>query len=304
MNNIILTAGSATMDVLLNVPFAPHEGRTVLSKDRYMFTPGGSGAYTAVAAKRAGADSILAARVGADETGTRFIEHIKEAGVDPTCINSDSKGQTGLEVYLLEEYGLGGRISYAGANTELCPEDIELAFSRYPDLFTANMTVNIKTLQCAADYSREQGIPFVLDATGATRLSGINKLKGVDILIADEDVTEQLTGIRPSDPDNCLRACIALCDMLPLSFVVLKLGYRGAYLYDGTYCELLMSPDCNVVDVTAQHECFVGAFCAYFIEHKDVYDATRYALAASALCVSRVGGFSSIPCDEEIRKLL
>lgn len=304
MKNTILVAGTATMDVLLNVPFAPYEGRTVNSRDRYMFTPGGSGAYTAVAAKRAGVSSILSARVGADETGARLIEHLKEAGVDTTCINNDSKGQTGLEVYLLEEYGLGGRVSYVGANAELAPEDMEQAFSRYPDLFTADMTLGINALKCAGAYTEEQGIPFVLDATGATKNCSIGKLKGVDILIADEDATEILTRVRPSDPDNCLRACIALCDMLPLRFVVLKLGDRGAYLYDGTYCELLMAPDLDAVDVTAEHECFVGAFCAYFIEHKDVYDATKYALAASALCASRVGGFSSIPADEEIRKLL
>ena len=304
MKNTILSAGNATMDVLLNVPFAPHDGRLVCSKDRYMFTPGGSGAYTAVAAKRAGASSILCSRVGEDETGLRLIEHLREAGVDVNCISADPKAQTALEVYLLEEYGLGGKISYAGANACLNCENLEFAFSRYPDLFTTDLRINRSVLKYAAELTRIQSVPFVLDASGAIDSGSIVGLMGVDILVANEESVEKLTGMRLSTTDNCLRACIALCDMLPLKFVVLKLGDRGAYIYDGTYCELLMSPNLQSVDTTAEHECFVGTFCAHFIDNKDVYYATKYALAASSICASRVGGFVSLPTDEDIRKLL
>ncbi len=254
--------------------------------------------------KKAGAASSLCACVGDDETGRRMQEHLRSAGVDVSCISVDPKAQTALDVYLLEEYGLGGKISYPGANTKLKGENIEFSFSRYPDLFVTDMSLGYNLLKCAADLTRVQSVPFVLDATGFTDKSCIAGLCGVDILIANEDAVENITRIRPSNTDNCLRACIALCDMLPLRFVVLKLGERGAYIYDGTYCDLLMSPNLQSVDVTAEHECFVGAFSAYFVEEKDVYYATKFALAASAICASRVGGFASMPTKEEILELL
>ena len=92
MENTILTAGNAVMDVLLNVPYAPHDGRLVCSKDRYMFTPGGSGAYTAVAARRAGASSILCARIGDDEMGVRISEHLKDADAKFSLLALSQKG--------------------------------------------------------------------------------------------------------------------------------------------------------------------------------------------------------------------
>jgi len=304
MKKTILAVGDATMDVLLNVPYAPHGGRFVNSKDRYMFTPGGGGAYTAVAARRCGPDVVLCARVGDDEQGNRLVSHLKEADVNTAYIAKDSINQTGLAVYLLEEYGLGGKVTYGGANKKLNCANVEAAFACYPDLFTASLQQDMEVLKYAADLTRERNVPFVLDATGAYENCRLSGLIGVDILIASEEAAENLTGIRPDSTDNCLRVCISICDKLPLRFVVLKLGRRGAYIYDGKYCELLMAPDLENIDETAEHECFVGSFCARFVRDYDVFQATRYALAASAIAASRVGGFASIPTDDDVANIL
>lgn len=304
MNKTILTAGDLAMDVLLNVPFAPNGGRVVNSKDRYSFTPGGSGAYTAVAAKRAGIDVALCSRVGDDEQGQRLLRYLKEESISTAHINIDSVNQTALNVYLLEEFGLGGKVLYSGASAMINSFDIEDAFGCYPDLFTTSLRTEHEAVKYAANLTRARGIPFVLDATGAYENYRLSDILGVDILIVGEVEAEALTGIRPNSTDNFMRACIALCDRMPLRFVVLKLGSRGAYIYDGKYCELLMAPSIQSVDVTAEHECFVGTFCAQFIKEYDVLDATNYALTAAAMAAGRVGGFSSIPVNDEILNLL
>ncbi len=304
METTVLAAGDAAMDVLLNVPYAPNGGRTVVSKDRYDITPGGSGAYTAVAARRAGSGSVLCSRVGGDELGTRFLRHLKEEDVSTAYVGTDSVNQTSLNVFLLEQYGLGGKVCYGGASSRISTSDIESAFCCYPDLFTASLRLDREVLKYAAGLTRAQTIPFVLDASGAYEGFRLSDILGVDVFVVGEEEAELLTGIKPSGTDNFMRVCIALCDMLPLRFVVLKLGMRGAYIYDGKYCELLMSPGLQSVDVTAEHESFVGAFSAHFAKKLDVLEATKYALAASSLAASRVGGFASIPTDEEITNIL
>lgn len=304
MEKTILTAGDVAMDVLLNVPYAPNGGRTVISKDRYAFTPGGSGAYTAVAARRAGCRVALCSRVGDDEQGQRLLRYFKDEDINIAHVSSDGVNQTSLSVYLLEQFGLGGKVIYSGASARVSCADIESAFGCYPDLFTTSLKTDREVIKYAAGLTRTQAIPFVLDAAGAYENYRLSDILGVDILIAGESEAEVLTGIRPNSTDNFMRACIALCDKLPLRFVVLKLGKRGAYIYDGKYCELLMAPAIQSIDTTAEHECFVGAFCARFIKEYDVYDATNYALAASAIAASRVGGFASIPTNEEIENIL
>ncbi len=304
MEKTILVAGDVAMDILLNVPYAPNEGRTVLSKDVYSFTPGGSGAYTAVAARRAGCGVCLCSRIGDDEQGERLIRYFKDEDVNISQITPDYVNQTALNVYLLEQYGLGGKVCYGGAAARLNADDVEGAFGIAPDLFVTSLKAEHELIKRAASLTRKGEIPFILDASGAYENCRLSDVMGVDILIASEDDAELLTGIRPNSTDNFMRACIALCDKLPLRFVVLKLGKRGAYIYDGKYCELLMAPTLQCVDTTAEHECFVGSFCARFIKEFDVYDATNYALAASAIASSRVGGFASIPNNEEIVNIM
>lgn len=304
MKGTILTAGYATMDVLLNTPYTPTEGRIVNSRDKYAFTPGGSGAYTAVAASRCDVDVALCARVGEDEQGDRLIRYLKDEGVSTNYVASDPVNQTGLSVFLLEEYGLGGRIVYKGANGKLSVNNVESAFNCCPDLFVANMELDIEVLNYSASLCKTKGIPFVLDATGAYENIKLSGLYGDNIIIVGEKEAEILTGVRTDSTENYLRASISLCDKMPLRFVVLKLGKRGAYIYDGKYCELLMSPGLQTVDTTAEHQTFVGAFCADFIRNYDVYSATKYGLAASALAASKVGGFASIPTGAEIANIL
>lgn len=304
MGKNILVAGDVALDVLLNVPFAPNAGRVVESKDRYAFTPGGSGAYTAVAAKRAGCRVTMCSRVGNDEHGQRLLRYLKDEDINIANVINDDVNQTALTVYLLEQFGLGGKVVYSGASAMLNCADVESAFGCYPDMFTASLKLDREVIKYAAGITRSQAIPFVLDATGAYENLRLSDILGVDILIVGEDEAEVLTGIRPNSQDNFMRICIALCDKMPLRFVVLKLGRRGAYIYDGKYCDLLMAPAIQSVDTTAEHDCFVGAFCARFVKEYDVHDAASYALAASAIAASRVGGFPSIPTGEEIEKAL
>lgn len=304
MKKTILTVGGITMDVLLNVPYAPNEGRVVSSRDKYSFTPGGNGAYMAVAARRAGADVALCARVGDDEQGERLLRYMRDEGVSTGYIVSDPVNQTGLTVYLLEEYGNGGVVTFRGANAKINTANIESAFCCCPDLFVANLETDIEVLNFASNICKDRHIPFVLDATGAYENVKLSGLRGDNIIIVGEREAELLTGVRTDSTENYLRASIALCDKMPLRFVVLKLGKRGAYIYDGKYCELLMSPGLQSVDTTAEHQSFVGAFCADFIRDYDIYTATKYGLAAASFAASRVGGFSSIPTHDDIFNLL
>ncbi|MBE6677194.1 MAG: hypothetical protein E7597_00155 [Ruminococcaceae bacterium] len=304
MRDSVLTIGTATMDVLLNVPYAPNGGRVVNSKDRYSFTPGGNGAYTAVAVSRSQTASTLLSRVGEDEQGDRLIRYLKDDDVDTNFIVKDPVNQTGLSVYLLEEYGLGGGVNFKGASAKVSCNNVETAFRSEPAVVTANLEADGEVLNYTASLCREYGLPLILDTVGAYENVRLHTLDGDNIIITGDKEIEILTGIRADSTQNYLRACIALFDKMPLRFAVLKLGTKGAYIYDGKYCELLMSPGLQIVDTTAEHQCFVGAFCSDFLRNYEVDKAAKYALAASNLAASKVGGFASIPTKAEIDNIL
>jgi len=305
MDKTILTIGNATMDVLLNVPFAPGGGRTAFSKDKYEFTSGGSGAYTAVAAKRAGTDAVLCARIGEDEMGKRLLDEYRENGVNINYMARDAIDQTGLNLYIVEEFGPASKICYPGANKNLNSGNIEFAFNSYPNLVTASLEIEEELVRYVSNMARAKEIPFVLDASGAYESLRLDRIGTVDVFIADEKDVEIITGIRPGSPEDCLRASISLFNRMDVKYAVLKLsGRRAAHMYDGKYCHLLESARLQSIDRRAQQQSFVGAFCSQLLSTGDPYRSTEYALAASTIAASKAGGISSIPNDGEIRSLL
>ena len=100
-------------------------------------------------------------------------------------------------------------------------------FSSFPDIVVTNCEIPEDSVLCVARLCRERGVPLVLDFGGVKRGFPLQSLGEVEIISPNESETLALTGIRPDSLDDCLRACIKLCSMIPCKYVVLKLGSRG-----------------------------------------------------------------------------
>ncbi len=300
----ILVAGSSSIDLLLNTPYIPAPGETLQTTGNYAFTPGGKGANTAVAAASFGANSIFCTRVGDDAYGDRLISLFKEKGVDTRFVKADRLEQTGLNVVTLEKSGKNRVISFSGANRKICEADIENAFSCYPDAVISQLEINPEAIVNAARLAADDGVKFFLDAGPARANFPLEKLERVEVLTPNETETEILTGIRPNTLENCLRASIALCNRVDIGYVVLKLGTRGCYVYDGKYCDLISPFDVDVVDRTAAGDVFTAALASEYLRTNDILHSARFANAAGALTVTKHGSIASIPTREEVESIL
>ena len=78
---MILVFGSVNVDLVMPVLSLPRSGETVLTK-QYSAVPGGKGANQALAARRAGADTIFAGMVGDDLYADLALSLLQEEGVD------------------------------------------------------------------------------------------------------------------------------------------------------------------------------------------------------------------------------
>ncbi|MBR6784183.1 MAG: bifunctional hydroxymethylpyrimidine kinase/phosphomethylpyrimidine kinase [Clostridia bacterium] len=300
----ILVAGSSNIDFLLTTPYIPAPGETLISGGKYAFTPGGKGANAAIAAKAMGADVIFCSRVGDDAYGDRLIALFNERGIDTRYIKVDRLEQTGLAVVMLEKSGTNRIIVFSGANSKICDTDVEAAFSAYPDAVLTQFEIRPDAVIAAARTAAYEGIPFFVDAGPADAEFPLAKLEQVEIFSPNETETEILTGIRPNNLENCLRASIALCNKVDIKYVVLKLGERGCYIYDGKYCDLISPYDVPVVDTTAAGDVFTAALTTEYLRTNDIISSAKFANAAGALAVTKLGAVNSIPTLEEVRKLI
>ncbi|HOK69730.1 MAG TPA: ribokinase, partial [Bacillota bacterium] len=289
----ILVVGSANIDFLMTTPYVPSEGETVISEGAYTFVPGGKGANTAVAAARLGAEAVFCARVGDDAYGDRLINIYRENGIDLRYIKTDRLEQTGLSVVMLEKGGANRIIVYPGANRRINDNDIENAFYCYPDAVITQFEIGEAAVIQTARVANTEGVPLIIDAGPARRDFPLAKLEQVEILSPNENETEILTGIRPTTLDDCLRASMALMNAVDIKYVVLKLGARGCYIYDGKYCDIISPYDVQPVDTTAAGDAFTAALTLEYLRTGDIITAARFANAVGALTVTKVGAITS-----------
>jgi len=303
MNQVkILVIGSINMDLVMNVERVPMAGETILGHE-YSYIPGGKGANQAVAAARLNGDVTFCGRVGDDPNGETLLRNLKDNGVDTSFIIKDNKSQTGLAAIPVESNGDNRIIVFSGANSCITKEDVDKALERSYDAVMLQLEIPLEIVYYAFEKASEKGIPVILDAGPAVKID-LSRLKGIHVITPNESETTALTGIQIDNTDDAVRAAKALADLTEESYVVIKMGDRGALLYkDGEY-EVFPAYKVKAVDSTAAGDSFTAAMTLKMMQYGDIKRAIKYANAVGAICVSRKGAQPSLPTAEEVTEFL
>lgn len=300
----ILTVGSSNMDLVLNMNRVPMAGETVIDLGTYSSVPGGKGANSALAVARLGADSVFCARLGKDANGELLSAFYKKSGIDTRFVKRDAKLPTGLAAIMVESSGANRIVVYPGANMSLERDDIEEAFMCYPDALLMNFEISKEAVYSACEFASARGIPKFIDGGPAVKSIDLEKLGKVEIFSPNESETHVYTGIRPDTINDCLRAASALYNRMDVKYIVIKLGDRGCFVYDGIHYNICESYEVDAVDTTAAGDAFTAAMTVEYIKTGDVIKACRYANAVGAMVVTRAGAAPSIPRREDVLEFI
>ncbi len=304
MKKRILTVSSANMDFVINTSRFPEAGQTLIGDGSFRFVPGGKGANSAVAVQRLGGDSVFCTRLGNDRNGAELRRIYAREGIDCRFIVTDPERATGLASIMVEPSGQNRIIVFPGANSAICAEDVESAMLCRPDALFMQLEISPEAVIFAARYAAERDVPIFIDAGPALPDFPFSKLPRLEVFSPNETETEMYTGINPSDPDACLRAAMALSRMVDSHYYVIKLGGRGAYIYDGKYYFCLPALDVKAVDTTAAGDAFTAALTLEYLRSGDIERAGKYANLVGALTVGRAGAMPSLPTEAELQKFV
>lgn len=299
----ILVVGSLNMDLVVKMPAIPRPGETLLGGSFATF-PGGKGANQAVAARRLGARVTMVGRVGSDAFGEQMLKIVAAEGIDTRFIGIDAQSATGVALITVDAQGQNSIAVASGANFTLTGAEVRAAWEQISqvDLLVMPLETPIETIYTAATIAKERGARVILNPAPARDLDTA-LLRKIDVLIPNESETERLTGI-PIQTDADARSAGAALLSQGVGSVVLTLGERGALVVTSNPAQpgyqLVPALPVQVVDTTAAGDGFVGALATALGEGLSLVEAARFANAAAAISVTRVGAQPSLPYRSEV----
>ncbi|MFB0537888.1 MAG: ribokinase [Anaerolineae bacterium] len=299
----IAVVGSLNMDLVVRAPHMPIPGETVIGSD-FRTIPGGKGANQAVAAARLGAEVIMIGRVGDDDFGRAQLRNLGELAIDTTHVTVDPEAATGIALITLDASGQNSIVLAPGANMRLTKEDINAAQGAIiqSDVLVLQLESPLEVVAYATDIAHAEGVKVILNPAPAQPLPK-ETLARLDYLIPNESETALLTGIEVADINSAKEAAERLREE-GVGTVILTLGARGAFLVSAEESVHVPGYSVEVVDTTAAGDAFVGGLAVALAQGQNLAEAVRYANAAGALAVTRLGAQPSLPTHQEVEEFM
>lgn len=309
----VIVIGSYVQDLTWRCASFPSAGQTTLG--RFVTGPGGKGSNQAVAAGRAGADTLFVGAVGADafaEVAKTFYAENKIAARFIT----KPKHATGTAAILVEDSGQNEIVVALGANETLAPRDLPSALFAGARIVVTQLETSLAAVAHTLRAARRAGATTLLNPAPMRADFDPALLRDTDILVPNETefvaLVNQLVPAYSKKPytEAALAkekpaALHALCRRLGPPVVIVTLGKRGCFVSRPDAFEAIPAHVVKAVDTTGAGDAFVGGFAAGYVKHDgDLLAAARQGQAVAALSVTKPGTAPAMPTARELAAFL
>ena len=301
---MIAVVGSVNMDLSVRTPRVPSRGENLLAHGLNVGL-GGKGANPAVAISRMGGRASFVGCVGDDGFGRQAREALEREGVDIRGLCVAQAVPTGVALIMVDDEGQNTILVAIGANQALQATEVEAALQRLdpqPDAVMVNFEIPESCVAATVAYGDQRGITTVVDA-GPPRTYASSCYARVSVLSPNRQEAEHMLGHDLSSRKAVERAALELRQLGPGS-VVLKLGEDGAYVLSKDIAEFVAGFRVEAVDTTGAGDAFTAALTLGLARGQDLLAATRFACAAGAVAVTRLGALDAMPRAAEIATLM
>ncbi|QNU17208.1 ribokinase [Geobacillus zalihae] len=290
MNKPTITViGSLNMDLVTVAARFPNQGETILG-EQFLTTPGGKGANQAVAAARLGADVRMIGAVGDDAFGQELIRSLQNEGISVDYVKPVTHGSTGIASITISERD-NRIIVVPGANHALTPEDLDSCESviAESDVCLLQLEIPLPVVERAVSLAHRHGVRVIVNPAPAQPLP--------------PSVLEQASFLTPNEHERTI-----LFDKMDEGAFADKLivteGAKGVRIWQDGQERLIPSFQVPVVDTTGAGDTFNGALAVALAEGKPLDEACRFANAAAALSVTKLGAQAGMPRRQEVESFL
>jgi len=299
----ILVIGSTNVDFLIKSEKLPAFGETV-TDGTFFQNFGGKGANQAVGAARAGGMVTFVTCLGNDMYANELMHNFTRDGIRTDYIFRDPEAATGSALIMLDRDGNNYLSVAPGANYRLLPGHIDESLDaiKQTDLIVMQMEIPFRTTAYVFEQAGKYGKKILFNLAPA-RPFDLSMLRHVYAFVVNEVEASMVTGLKVETDGEIIIAADKLVALGP-SLVIITLGARGSYIASAEYRQFIPAFRVKAVDTTAAGDVYCGSLAVAIVEGKTLPEAVRFAGAASALSVTRLGAQPSAPAREEIEQFL
>jgi ribokinase len=304
----VVVVGSLNMDVIIEVERLPAMGETILGQQVH-YLSGGKGANQAVAAARLEAVTTMIGSIGNDDFGKHIQQAMLQYGIPTDTIHIVEEEKTGIASIILAG-GDNNIIVVPGANSSCSPSHIDRHVQKIADadIVLMQLEIPMQTVNYTALLAKRYGKLVIVNPAPAQPLSS-DLMNKIDFLTPNRselahlaqmpEVSSELAG------DDVLASAIRKLQAQGVDRVIVTLGAEGAAIVrtDGTL-QRISGHQMEVVDTTGAGDCFNAALACAIARGQQLVSALEYAIAASALSVTKLGAQSGMPSCADVELLL
>ena len=319
MSGRVLVVGSVNVDLVVQGERLPLPGETVLGGTFKRFH-GGKGGNQAVAAARLGVPVMLVAALGDDAFGGDARAALAREGIGTDVLVTLDHTATGVALILVDAKAENEIAVAPGANAGLTAGHVREALTRLNphagDVVIVTHEISTAAAREALRIGRDGGATTILNPAPA---DGIDRsmLSLADVVTPNRGELARLAAQdarrsgRPTDgaedPINAARTLLETTSEGPgagEAFLV-SLGAAGAVLVrrEGKPVDI-KAPKVKAVDATGAGDALNGALAAALAGGLDIVTASRRAVVAASVSVTRAGAREGMPTLEELSAML
>lgn len=299
----ILVIGSTNVDFIMKIPKLPEMGETI-TEGVFKQTYGGKGANQAVGAARAGGNVTFVTCLGEDDFADKIVENFEKDHINCDHISKEKGVITGTALVMIDENADNYLSVAPGANYKVSPQIIEKCESaiKEAEMIILQMEIPLETNKYVLNLAAKYGKRVIFNLAPVRPFDESDYAK-ISILVVNEIEAETLSKKSVTSAMEAENAGQYFLNM-GVETVIITLGEKGAYICSSDLSTHIPCFKVNAVDTTAAGDTFCGSLAVALVEGKNLLEAVRFASAASALTVTKLGAQPSIPNRKEINAFM
>lgn len=289
----IVVIGSCNIDVTVECDRWAKPGETIFG-NRLIVSPGGKGANQAVAAARLGAEVTMVGCIGDDVYGQMILKNLQENNIDTRYVKTIAGENSGTaHITVAEDDNTIIVIKAANDLVDSSLIDEAEPAIKEADLVLLQHEIPFAAIAYAVNKCHALGIPVLLNPAPVAP-------------VADE-ILEKITYLTPNEHEAAiLFGDIERRDILQkyAGKLLMTLGSQGVAYYEDGAVHTVPAFKVTPVDTTGAGDTFNGAFAVARADGKGLADAVRFANAAAAVSVQKIGAQGGMPYLKEVEEML